>query len=80
MEFHYDWNIEVITQFYATLFFEEAGSVRATHCMIEGEWYHITYNDFATRFSFEQADKNRSQIHLHNPLGENEMKFMYAPK
>jgi hypothetical protein len=54
--------------------------VRATHCMIEGEWYHITYNDFATRFSFEQADKNRSQIHLHNPLGENEMKFMYAPE
>jgi hypothetical protein len=22
MEFHYDWNIEVIAQFYATLFFE----------------------------------------------------------
>jgi hypothetical protein len=31
MEFHYDWNIEVIAQFYATLFFEEAGSVKAIH-------------------------------------------------
>jgi hypothetical protein len=31
MGFHYDWNIEVIAQFYATLFFEEAGSVRAMH-------------------------------------------------
>jgi hypothetical protein len=47
--------------------------------MTEGEWYHITYDDFATRFSFGQVDKNRSQIHLHNPLTENEMKFMYAP-
>jgi hypothetical protein len=47
--------------------------------MIEGEWYHITYDDFTTRFSFGQADKNRFQIYLHNPLGENEMKFMYAP-
>jgi hypothetical protein len=47
--------------------------------MTEGEWYHITYDGFATRFSFGQADKNCSQIHLHNPLGENEMKFMFAP-
>jgi hypothetical protein len=46
--------------------------------MTEGEWYHITYDDFATQFSFGQANKNRSQIHLHNPLGENEMKFIYA--
>jgi hypothetical protein len=46
---------------------------------MEGEWYHITYDDFATRFSFGQANKNRSQIHLHNPLGENEMKSMYVP-
>jgi hypothetical protein len=61
------------------LFFEEAESVRAMHWMTEGEWYHIIYDDFATQFSFGQADKNRSQIHLHNPLGENEMKFMYAP-
>jgi hypothetical protein len=79
MGFHYDWNIEVITQFYATLFFEEAKSMRAMHWMTEGEWYHITYDDFPTRFLFGQADKNHSQIHLHNPLGENEMKFMYVP-
>jgi hypothetical protein len=48
MKFHYDWNIEVISQFYATLFFEKAGSVRAMDWMTEGEWYHITYDDFAT--------------------------------
>jgi hypothetical protein len=39
MEFHYDWNIEVIAQFYATLFFEEPGSVRAMHWMTVGVWY-----------------------------------------
>jgi hypothetical protein len=37
MGFHYDWNIEVIAQFYATLFFEETGNVRAMHWMTEGE-------------------------------------------
>jgi hypothetical protein len=31
MVFHYDWNIEVIAQFYAILFFEEAESVRAMY-------------------------------------------------
>jgi hypothetical protein len=31
MGVHYDWNIEVITQFYATLFIEEAEDVRAMH-------------------------------------------------
>jgi hypothetical protein len=71
---------EVIAQFYATLFFEEVGSVRAMHWMAEGEWYYITYDDFANWFLFGQADKNRSQIHLHNHLGENEMKFMYVPR
>jgi hypothetical protein len=31
MEFHYDWNIEIIAQFYATLFFEETENVRVMH-------------------------------------------------
>jgi hypothetical protein len=31
MGVHYDWNIEVIAQFYATLFIEEAEDVRAMH-------------------------------------------------
>jgi hypothetical protein len=31
MGVHYDWNIEVIAQFYATLFMEEAKDVRAMH-------------------------------------------------
>jgi hypothetical protein len=79
MGVHYDWNIEVIAQFYAALFIEEVEDVRAMHWMTEGEWYHITSDEFATRFSYGQADKDCFRIHIHNPLGENEIKFMYAP-
>jgi hypothetical protein len=50
MGVHYDWNIEVIAQFYATLFIEEAEDVRAMRWMTEGEWYHITFDEFATQF------------------------------
>jgi hypothetical protein len=78
MGVHYDWNIEVIAQFYATLFIEEAKDVRAMHWMAEGEWYHITFDEFATRFSYGQAEKDRFRIHIHNLLEENEIKFMYA--
>jgi hypothetical protein len=79
MGVHYDWNIEVIAQFYATLFIEEAEDVRVMHWMTEGEWYHITFDEFATRFSYGQADKDRFRIHIHNSLEENEIKFLYAP-
>jgi hypothetical protein len=75
---HYDWNIEVIAQFYATLFIEEVEDVRAMHWMTDDMWYHIIFDEFATRFSYRQADKDRFRIHIHNPLGENEIKFMYA--
>jgi hypothetical protein len=62
------------------LFIEEAEDVRALHWMTEGEWYHITFDEFATQFSYGQADKDRFRIHIHNPLEENEIKFMYAPE
>jgi hypothetical protein len=31
MGFHYNWNIEIVAQFYATLFIEEVENVRAMH-------------------------------------------------
>jgi hypothetical protein len=46
--------------------------------MTEGKWYHITFDEFATRFSYGQADKDCFKIHIHNPLEENEIKFMDA--
>jgi hypothetical protein len=37
------------------------------------------HSGFATQFSYGQADKDRFRIHIHNPLEENEIKFMDAP-
>jgi hypothetical protein len=53
--------------------------VSAMHWMTEGEWYHISFDEFATRFLYGQANKDRFRIHIHNPLEENKIKFMYAP-
>jgi hypothetical protein len=46
--------------------------------MIEGDWFNISFDDFASHFSFGPADAHRPRLHIHNPLEENEMKFMYA--
>jgi hypothetical protein len=47
--------------------------------MTDDEWYHITFDEFTTRFLYGQADNDRFRIHIHNPLEENKIKFMYAP-
>jgi hypothetical protein len=78
MGVHYDWNIVVIAQFYATLFIEETEGVRRMHWMTEQDWYNIGYDDFASRFFFGAADAHRPRLHNHNPLDEDEVKFMYA--
>jgi hypothetical protein len=48
------------------------------HWMIEGEWYNISNDDFASRFSFGATDAHCPMLHIHNPLDEDEMKFMYT--
>jgi hypothetical protein len=78
MSVHYDWNIDIIAQFYETLYIEEAKDVRKMYWMTEGEWYNIGYGDFASRFSFGGADAHRPRIRINNPLEEEEMKLMYA--
>jgi hypothetical protein len=77
---HRDWNMEVIAQFYATIYIKEAGCARRMHWMTEGEWFNLSYDDFASNFSFGIADAHRSRRHIHNPLDEGEMKFTYAPR
>jgi hypothetical protein len=76
---HYDWNVEVIAQFYATLYIEEGGGARKMHWMAEGDWYNISYEDFTSHFSFGATDAHRSRLNIHNTLDEDEMKFIYAP-
>jgi hypothetical protein len=79
MSIHYDWNVEEIAQFYATLYIEEGGGARRMHWMIEGDWFKISFDDFASRFSFGAVDAQQVMLHIHIPLDEEEMKFMYAP-
>jgi hypothetical protein len=49
------------------------------HWMTKGDWFHISYDDFTSHFSFGAADARCQRLHLQNPLDENEMKFMYTP-
>jgi hypothetical protein len=71
--------VEVIAQFYATLYIEEGGGARRMDWMTEDDWFHKSYDDFTSRFSFGAADAHRQRLHLQNPLDENEIKFMCAP-
>jgi hypothetical protein len=48
------------------------------HWMTEGNWFHISYDDFTSRFSFRVVDAHCQRLHLQNPLDENDTKFMYA--
>jgi hypothetical protein len=52
LAFKKDWNNEVITQFYATVYFEEHGDTRKLHWMIESQWYEVSYSHFARLFGF----------------------------
>jgi hypothetical protein len=72
--------VEVIAQFYATVYIEEGGGARRMHWMNEGDWFNISYDDFTSCFSFGAADARRQRLHIQNPLDEEEMKFMYAPR
>jgi hypothetical protein len=79
MSAHYDWNMEVIAQFYATLYIEDGGGTWKMHWMTESDWYNISYDDFTSHISFGTADAHCSRLHIHNLLDKGEMKFMYAP-
>jgi hypothetical protein len=51
--FRKNWNNEIITQFFATLYVEERrGDTRKFHWMTEERRYVITYEQFARLFGF----------------------------
>jgi hypothetical protein len=75
---HPIWYWEISLSFLRWFCHKEAESVRKMHWMAKGEWYHIGYGDFASRFSFRAVNAHRPRIHTNNPLKEEEMKLMYA--
>nr|AAV44188.1 putative polyprotein [Oryza sativa Japonica Group] len=75
----YDWNEEVIAQFYATAFF---GSTRKgtpyVKWMTEGVRHKISIAQFAEILGLEDEDLNRPNIHSEAPLPLIKTKFMYT--
>ncbi|RLM66450.1 uncharacterized protein C2845_PM16G03130 [Panicum miliaceum] len=73
MGFKYNWNNEIIAQFYATFYFEEDGDVRWVHWMTEGKWYKINYFEFAAMFGFDKSDYGHNKIHIGSHLPKEDM-------
>jgi hypothetical protein len=77
LAFMKDWNNEVIAQFYATVCFEEHGDTKKIHCMIESQWYEVSYSHLARLFGFGRKEPSRPRIHLALKLEVRKIKFMY---
>jgi hypothetical protein len=77
LAFKMDWNNEIIAQFYATLYFEECGETRKLHWMTEGQWYEVSYAQFARLLGFRRKDASRARIHMALKLDARKIKFMY---
>jgi hypothetical protein len=75
--FKKDWNNEVNDQFYATVYFEEHGDTRKLHWMTEGQWYELSYAQFARLLGFGRKDASRARIHMALKLDARRIKFMY---
>ena len=56
----------MITQFYATLYVEE--DERRMHWMLEGQWYSVDYDAFASLLGFSEEDLQRDRIHIEQVL------------
>ena len=71
------WNSEVIAQFYATCYFTSRNDEKVVHWMTEGNWYGISYKQFASLLGFDHDDTNRVKIHISPYMEKKDMKFMY---
>jgi hypothetical protein len=72
-----NWNNEVIAQFFATLFVEEHGGTSKLHWMTKGQWFEVSYAQFARLLGFGRNDANRIKIHMTLKLDARKIKFMY---
>jgi hypothetical protein len=76
MSFNYDWNEEVIAQFYATLYVNR--TTKTFHWTIQGNPFSVGYANFANILGFPSSDLTRERIHeLENMLDDGELHFIY---
>jgi hypothetical protein len=78
MSLKYDWNKEIICQFYATLYFDTDG--QRFLWMIYGQQCVIIVHEFAWMLGLEHqlTSEPTTQIHSFNVLKLDEMQFMYV--
>jgi hypothetical protein len=77
LTFKKNWNNKVIAQFYATMYFEDHENTRKLHWMTDGQWYEVSYAQFARLLGFGWKDASRPRIHLAVKLEARKIKFMY---
>jgi hypothetical protein len=71
MTFQYDWNDEVIAQFYSTLWIkltdeESPYNFPYLNFYIEGSWYKVSYRRFAHILGFTDNDISGDKIKIHD--------------
>jgi hypothetical protein len=71
MTFQYDWNDEVIAQFYSTLWIkladeESPNNFPYLNFYIEGSWYNVSYRRFAHILGFFDGDISGDKIKIHD--------------
>jgi hypothetical protein len=79
MSFKYDWNKEIICQFYATFYFD--ANAQKLLWMTNGQQYEITVRGFAQLLGLEHQLEMLPEVWIHTfgVLKLDEMQFMYAP-
>jgi hypothetical protein len=75
MGFRYEWNEEVILQFYSTFFFHKNSS--SITLMTNGTKYSIFIGQFASILGLGASAKNPLNLHDGNVLGLSQMASMY---
>jgi hypothetical protein len=78
MSFKYNWNNEIICQFYATLYFD--ADAQKLMWMTDRRQYEIIVCVFASLLALEHqlTMESDNRIHTYNVLKSEEMLFMYA--
>jgi hypothetical protein len=73
----YNWNNEIITQFYSTLYFHKGDEKLIW--MIDEMRCGVYVADFASYIGLRSHIRRQKKIHDEHTLSKNEMMFMYAP-
>jgi hypothetical protein len=75
MAINYDWNEEVVTQFYANLYILR--EIRTFHWLLQSKPLSVSYERFAQILGFGEEDLGRPKLHGGEFPLDSEMAFMY---